>query len=178
MDRSLPEAHLIESCVAGHRAAQKALYDRYCDEMLVLCLRYIANGEDAREVLMDGFLNCFRSIGSFQYVGDGSFRAWLKKIMVNCCLMRLRKRTPAADEIDDASAVGVDDGVLARMSAKEILARIQALPAGYRTVFNLYFFEDCTHREIAGLLGISENTSKSQLAKAKATLQRQLTALS
>ena len=171
------EAELAEACAAGRRDAQKALYDRFCDDMLLLCLRYIGNSEDAREVLMDGFYNCFKSIKTFQYLGEGSLKAWLKKIVVNCCLMRLRKRMPpSASEIGPETEISMEEDTLSKLSAKEILTMIQKLPAGYRTVFNLYFFEDCTHREIAQLLRVSENTSKSQLAKAKASLQKMLAA--
>ncbi len=126
------ETRLVEECAAGSRAAQKALYDRYCDPMLIVCLRYIANEEDAREALMDGFYNCFRSIGGFRYAGAGSLKAWLKKIVVNCCLMHLRRRVAPVTELEEATGGAVDDGVLARLSAKELLGLIRRLLASKR----------------------------------------------
>lgn len=177
MNISLTEAQLIKRCAAGERAAQKVLYDLYVDDMMRLCLRYIPSSEDAREALMDGFYNCFERIDSFQYRGEGSLKAWLKKIVVNSCLMRLRKRVNImVEELTSEDEIGVDNMMLEALSAKEILTIIQKLPDGYRTVFNLYFFENATHKEIAQALGVSENTSKSQLAKAKASLQQMLSA--
>lgn len=177
MIRLEPEKELVKRCRRSEPAAQKALYDAYCNDMMLLCLRYIPGPEDAREVLMDGFYNCFKSIGGFEYRGAGSLKAWIKQIMVNQCLMHLRRQSaPAQEELPDDDSVRVDNTMIEELSAKEIMKLIQQLPPGYRTVFNLYFFENCTHKEISGMLGISENTSKSQLIKAKRALQLMLAA--
>jgi RNA polymerase sigma-70 factor (ECF subfamily) len=172
-----PEKELARRCHRGEPSAQKALYDAYCNDMLLLCLRYIPDTEDAREVLMDGFYNCFKNIGSFEYRDEGSLKAWLKKIVVNQCLMHLRKRSGLlAEALPEDDEVKVDNTMIEELSAKEIMNLIQQLPTGYRMVFNLYYFESCSHKEIAALLGISENTSKSQLIKAKRSLQQMLSA--
>ena len=177
MTLSRPEIKLAKDCAAGDRQAQKALYDAFCNELMIVCLRYIPNAEDAREALMDGFLQGFKNIGRYEHRGDGSLKAWLKKIMVNTCLMHLRKKAlPVAEELSADITIGVDDDFIAAMSAKEIMLQIQRLPQGYRTVFNLFYFEEMTHREIAQQLGISENTSKSQLAKAKTALRQMIVA--
>ncbi len=171
------EAALVKRCRENDPAAQKAVYMHYVDEMMILCLRYIVDPEDAREVLMDGFLNCFKSIGQFNHLGSGSLKAWLKKIMVNQCLMHLRKRRPmfvSGKEPEQLEDTSISDNVLDAMSAKEIMQLVHALPEGYRTVFNLYVFEGKNHREIGELLHISENTSKSQLHRARAILQKQV----
>lgn len=144
---------------------------------MILCLRYVTIAEDAQETLMDGFVQAFRNIGSFEYRGPGSLRAWLKKIMVNQCLMRLRKRKQYfidADLVSEHPAAAYDDPIPERMSASELMKIIHTLPDGYRTVFNLFVFEEMGHREIAALLGISENTSKSQLHKARQLLQQKI----
>lgn len=171
------EQHLVEACRRGERYAQKELYERYCNYMMLICCRYIKEKEDAREVLSDGFLNFFKNISRFAYQGDGSVRAWLSRIMVNQCLMHLRKRPgPQIIDIDLAEAdVVIDETTLARMSMTDIIKLIQQLPAGYRTVFNLYFFEDKKLNEIADVLSVSENTVKSQLRKAKQMLQKKIT---
>lgn len=144
---------------------------------MILCLRYVVNQEDAKEVLMDGFLNFFKHIKTFTYQGEGSVRAWLKKIVVNQCLMHLRKRQPffiQAKELEHYDTAGADDDVLARLGAKEIIMLVHGLPDGYRAVFNLYVFEGKNHREIGELLAISENTSKSQLHRARTMLREKL----
>lgn len=173
---NIGEAELVNNCKANNAAAQKALYTTYADEMMMVCLRYIANREDAREVLMDGFLNFFKGIGGFTYRGEGSVRAWLKKIMINQCLMHLRKRQLNFVSSETAhEKEGSNDGnALDTLTVKEIIKTIHSLPEGCRAVFNLYVFEGMSHAEIGGLLDISESTSKSQLHRARVLLQEKL----
>lgn len=169
------EIQLSEQCAAGNAFAQKLLYDQYAAPMMLVCCRYIAQREDAQEVLMDAFYNCYKNISGFTYIAEGSLKAWIKKIVVNQCLMHLRKKKLVfVDSSGLEDMLPVQDGILDHLTAKEIMKLVQGLPAGYRTVFNLYLFEGKTHREISELLGITENTSKSQLHKAKAMLQMQI----
>ncbi len=173
----MDDASVVKRCKDNDPAAQKIVYMQYAEDMMILCLRYVVDQEDAREVLMDGFFNCFKSIGNFNYLGAGSLKAWLKKIMVNQCLMHLRKRRPffiTSKEIDNYEDTTVSDNVVDTMTAKEIMQLVHSLPEGYRIVFNLYVFEGKNHREIGEMLNISENTSKSQLHRARAILQKQL----
>lgn len=175
--KNLDEALLVNYCKENNAAAQKILYHRYVDGMMVMCLRYIPDAEDAKEVLMDGFFNFFRSIDGFIYAGEGSVRAWLTKIMINQCLMQLRKRRNVfVIGKDDMVYEHKDDGEspLEYLTVKDILAMIHALPDGYRTVFNLYVFEGLTHKEIGALLNISDSTSKSQLHRARAMLKEKV----
>ncbi len=175
---TINERTAIEECRNQNRFAQKYFFDRYSEQMMLLCLRYIKDQEDAREALMDAFCKFFKNIDQFTWQGEGSVSAWLKKIVVNQCLMHLRKRkdliTPSDDMgvYEDASDMA---NAIDQLSAKEIMVLVHELPSGYRTVFNLYVFEGMTHKEIAQVLDISENTSKSQLHKAKAMLKKQLT---
>ena len=159
------EMYLVQCCQSNNAQAQKMLYTKYVESMMILCLRYVNNEEDAREVLMDGFLNFFKHISTFTYQGEGSVRAWLKKIVVNQCLMHLRKRkmnfVPANDFTDYNAADSASD-ILGNLNAKEIIKVVQTLPDGYRAVFNLSVFEGKNHKEIGELLDISESTSKSQ----------------
>ena len=154
--------------------AQKILYMKYVEDMMLLCIRYIANKEDAKEILMDSFLKFFNSIDGFEYRGEGSVKAWLKKITVNHCLMFLRKSKMCFDSgIDggDIIEIPAQDNIIEEMNAKEILKLIHALPSGCKTVFNLYVFECKTHKEIAAMLNITEGTSKSQLHLGRAILK-------
>lgn len=126
---------------------------------------------------MDGFLAAFTSISSFEWRGDGSLRAWLRKVMVNKCLSWLRKkrlRFEAIDAMPDSNAPYEQDGITSLLNAKAIINMVQALPDGCRTVFNLYVFEEMPHADIATLLGISENTSKSQLHRARTLLKEKI----
>ncbi|MEZ5017861.1 MAG: sigma-70 family RNA polymerase sigma factor [Flavipsychrobacter sp.] len=174
---TIDEQVALAECRKGSRMAQKFFYDKYVDSMLLLCIRYVKDHEDAKEACMDGFYNFFKNIDKFEWQGEGSISAWLKKIVVNQCLMHLRKKKDliiASDDMNVYEGVAVDISALDTMAAKEIISLIQELPAGYRTVFNLYALEGKTHKEIAALLQISENTSKSQLHKAKTMLKEKI----
>lgn len=140
-------------------------------------MRYLPNQEDAKEVMLDGFCNVFKNIERFEYRGEGSLKAWIKKIMVNQCLMRLRKKNELVLQKDDDSPVlepAIDTDAVSRLGAKELMQLIHELPDGYRTVFNLHTFEGMTHKEIGALLNITDSTSKSQLHKAKKLLQNKI----
>ena len=135
------EAILIARCRDGNRSAQRQVYEQYATPMMILCLRYVNDQEDAKEVLHNAFLNFFRNLGRFEYKGDGSTRAWLKKIVVNQCLMHLRSKKNFIineEHIEKYEDTALDETTLDRMSTKEIMALIHSLPAGYRTVFNLH----------------------------------------
>jgi RNA polymerase sigma-70 factor (ECF subfamily) len=173
----MDEAWLVKCCKDNNSAAQKILYNKYVECMMILCLRYVVDQEDAKEVLMDSFFNFFKNIGSFTYLGEGSVKAWLKKIVVNQCLMHLRKRRPlfiTGKEAEHYENVDNGENVFDYLNAKEIMNMVHSLPDGYRTVFNLYFFEGLNHREIGETLGISENTSKSQLHRARVLLKEKI----
>jgi RNA polymerase sigma-70 factor (ECF subfamily) len=168
-------SYLVREAKKGSAAAQKCIFDQWAGKMLLVCRRYVKSAEDAEELMLDGFYKFFKSLGGFEYQGDAALFAWLKKIMVNECLMFMRKKNLFVLVSDsNAETTGVEEEALNRMSAAEIFNLVVQLPAGYRTVFNLYEIEGMSHREIAALLGISEGTSKSQLSKAKTLLQKML----
>lgn len=166
---------LIKEAKQGSAAAQKILFDEMADKLLITCRRYIKTHEDAEEVLLDGFYKFFKNLASFSYQSDTALYAWLKKIMINECLMFLRKKnvfTIASES--EIEQVSLNEEALNNLSAEEIFNLIIQLPLGYRTVFNLYEVEGFAHKEIALLLDISEGTSKSQLSKSKVLLQKML----
>jgi RNA polymerase sigma factor (sigma-70 family) len=173
----LCETDLVAECRLGNPRAQKVLYDRLAPGMLGVCLRYLRRQEDAEEALVLGFVKVFRALE--QYRHEGSFRGWVRRIMINEALGQLRRQHPMHVDIDECSDGVATIGAAAEsdLDTADLLRLIQGLPAGYRTVFNLYAVEGYSHPEIAELLGISEGTSKSQLSKARALLQRQLAAL-
>jgi RNA polymerase sigma factor (sigma-70 family) len=153
------------------RAAQKWLYERYSPLMFSVCKRYLRSREDAEEALVSGFFKIYSQIES--YSGIGNFEGWMRRIMVNECLMTLRKVQPLIFPGDDAQIPDQSDGfnIESDISVREILELLEQLPPGYRTVFNLYVLEGFKHIEIAETLGISINTSKSQLILAKEKLR-------
>lgn len=166
----------IEDARSGNAAAQKVLFNRLANPMMGLCCRYVKNRADAEEVLLDGFYKFFSRLQGFGYQGEAALFAWVRQIMVNECLMFLRRRhsfaivaEAAAEEVAGEGGDGLDD-----LSAEEIFGLIVRLPVGYRTVFNLHVIEGLAHAEIAELLGIAEGTSKSQLHKAKLLLRKML----
>lgn len=166
----MTEKELIEGCRQNDRKAQKMLYDLHSPIMFGVCMRYVKNREDAEDVMIAGFFKAMTNIHQFK--GAGSFQGWIRRIMVNESLMFLRKQhnfkmTVEVNNIEIKSQVSVED----ELSAQDILNLLDKLPTGYRTVFNLYVLEGYKHREIAELLDISINTSKSQLILAKQRLQ-------
>lgn len=167
----MSEKELIEACQKGVRKAQQLLYDRYSPKMFGLCRRYLRKREDAEDVLIDGFYKVLTHIQ--QYQGNGSFEGWIRRIMVNEALMFLRKRQPFqwTDELHPNMDVQYRASIEDELAAQDILRLLNDLPPGYRTIFNLYVIEGYKHREIADMLGISINTSKSQLILAKKRLR-------
>jgi len=168
-------AQLIKEAKHESAGAQKCLFDLYGDRMMLICRRYLKSYENAEEALSDGFYKFFKNISFFSYQGEAALYVWLKKIMINECLMALRRKNVFTIIIDsDAEDIKLEEDALNNLSAKEIFDLIVQLPVGYRTVFNLYVIEGMDHKEIAALLGIAEGTSKSQLSKAKSSLQKKL----
>ena len=165
----------IDGCKKQDRISQKYLFDTYSDGMLMLCMRYVKNLPDAEELMLNGFYNFYRSIDRFVFNGKDSISAWLKKIMVNECLMHLRKKG-ALKIVEEqyADEVSTGQAYADKISANEILKIVMTLPDGYRTVFNLHVVEGYNHKEIAAMLGINEGTSKSQLSKARVLLQEMI----
>lgn len=163
----------IQRCKRGDPAAQKHLFNLYAEPMFLLCRRYVGNREDAEERMLNGFLRFFRTIARFRDEGQGTAAPWLRRIMINECLMFLRSsRQLSIVPADGGQELPIDEDILSSMQAGELYALILDLPPGYRTVFNLYVLDGLSHPEIACALGISEGTSRSQLRKARSWLQR------
>lgn len=151
--------------------AQKIAYEKYAARMMAVCLRYVANRDDAEDVLIEGFMRVFERIDQFRK--EGSFEGWVRRVMVTESLMYLRKNKAWRQEVPLDDLGGEPDYELAdaNLDAEALIRLVAQLPDGYRTVFNLYAIEGYSHAEIAELTGISEGTSKSQLSRARALLQ-------
>ncbi len=152
------------------------LYQHFFGYAMNICLRYTANRTEATEVLNEGFLKVFTKIE--MYDQEKSLKGWIRRIMINSAIDYYRqnsRHTNNSSDIENAMKVSEQETVSSKLSYDEILSEIQTLSPGYRTVFNLYVIDGYTHEEIAGQLGISVGTSKSNLFKAKAFLQKRLT---
>lgn len=163
----MTENELIEKCRRKDSVAQKMLFEYYAPLMLGICRRYVSNPQDAEDVMLQGFFKVFTKIDYFK--GEGSFEGWIRRIMINESLMHIRQnyRFQFKEELNAINAETEDPEIVDEIAAEEIIALLDEMPQGYRTVFNLYVIEGYKHREIAEKLGISINTSKSQLILAK-----------
>lgn len=170
------EKKIIKKCLRNNSRAQWELYERYKLKWFMICLRYGKNKADAEEMLQEGLISIFKSLRQYN-PKKAQFSVWSDKVMLNAALQYLRKwkRLDFTLSIDDYEDLVIyNDDVYETLGAKELTSVIQKLPDGYRIVFNMYVIEGFKHKEIAESLNISENTSKSQLLKAKKMLRNQL----
>lgn len=177
IQKSNTEEVLLQDCKKGKSRAQQAFYERFAPKMLGVCIRYIRDREEAEHVMIGGMVKVFEKLN--QYTGEGSLEGWVRRIMVNESLMYIRKNKNMSLEVEVEQAEEAPDYQLLETSleAQDLLNLIAELPVGYGTVFNLYAIEGYTHKEIAETLDINENTSKSQLSRARKLLQSRLAQL-
>jgi RNA polymerase sigma-70 factor, ECF subfamily len=179
------ESSLIKEVLRNNREAREALYDKYAPSLLNICIRYCGNRIDAEDVLHDAFIKILSGINKFTERPNSSFEGWLRRITVNTALNFIRERSKKKKVFEDSffsdNLPDVDenqDTSFAEMTTvlgkDQIMQMICELPTGYRTIFNLYVFEDYSHKEITEVLNCSENTSKSQLFKARGILKKRI----
>ncbi|MFZ1330342.1 MAG: RNA polymerase sigma factor [Chitinophagaceae bacterium] len=170
-NQNITESDLLRGCMDGNRRMQEELYRRFSPRMYAVCLRYAGNAEEAEDILQEGFIKIFKKLDSFR--SEGSFEGWVRRIFVNTAIEHFRRKRylMPVTEKEENTIEGKYVSVLDELAEKDILALVQELSPGYRTVFNMYVVEGYTHKEIADMLGISEGTSKSQLSRAKVILQ-------
>ncbi len=167
---------LIDKSKSGDKRAQQMLYQKLTVPMMGVCLRYMNNQEDAEDVLLEGFYKVFTNLEKFNYESEIAFFGWVKRIMINQALMKLRKnKSIQIMAINEELDKEIDVSPLENLETAYLLDLIKSIPIGYRTVFNLFEVEGYSHQEIAEKLSISEGTSKSQLYKAKKMLREKLT---
>ncbi|MCR5132370.1 MAG: RNA polymerase sigma factor [Bacteroidales bacterium] len=171
------EKKIVERARNGDRSAMKQIYDCYANYLTATCSRYLPDKGELRDVLQDSFVNIFSSLDKFTYRGEGSLKAWMRQISVNEALKKIRKRKSRntleykwdLPDLENEEEPDVGD-----IPARVIQEMIQELPEGYRTVLNLYAFEEKSHKEISELLGITESTSASQLHRARNLLAKRI----
>ncbi len=166
---------IIQGCKKRIRASQAALYSLSSDDTMNICLRYMGNSDDAKDVLQDVYIRVFSKIESYDQT-RGSLVAWLAGITVNECLqnLRKRKRLSALELVKSEIEKETNENVISDLSANEIFEEIQRLPTGYRVIFNLYIIEGYSHNEIAKMMDITPSSSRSQLSRAKQLLKKKI----
>ena len=172
---TMTDDEIIYGCIANNRVAQKKLFDKFSRRMMGICQRYTENNDEAKDFLQDGFIRVYESIKT--YSGGGSLQSWIRSVMINAILDTIRKSKDfrAALEYNDEQWVPQsEEQISGIVHAKDLLDKIKSLPQGYRVVFNLYAIEGYSHKEIADILKIDINTSKSQYSRAKSLLQKML----
>jgi RNA polymerase sigma-70 factor (ECF subfamily) len=164
----------VKACVKQKRQAQQELYLRFSYMMKGVCLRYSSNEQEAEDLLQDSFLKAFDKIKTFK--NEGALGGWLRKLTLNTVLeyYRKNKQVNQTFELTEQSDL-TDDGIIEQLELEDLLLKIQNLPTGFRTVFNLYAIEGYNHREIGKLLDISDGTSKSQYSRARKLLKNMIT---
>lgn len=173
-NHNITENDLIKGCIAGERRTQELLYQRFAPKMYAVCLRYANNADDAQDLLQEGFIKVYRNLDKFRK--EGSFEGWVRRVFVNTAIEHYRRKVNL-NTIGEREERTIEDeswNVLDHLAEKDIIQLIQELSPGYRSVFNMYVIEGYSHKEIGDILGISEGTSKSQLARAKGILQKKV----
>lgn len=161
-----------EQCKKANQKAQKTLFEKLYASMYRVCLRYVGRQLEAEDCVMRGFMKAFQKLESFEWQHENSLFGWVRRIMVNEALMEIRRNNPLLIvQSEDLPEEAVEETSIDQLSAEELFKLITQLPAGYRTVFNLFVVEGFTHQEIAQMLNISESTSKTQLLKARTRLK-------
>ncbi len=171
----MSELELLKRIRSGEASGMRLLYDRYIGYLTAVCSRYVVDSAAVKDILQDAFVKVFSKLDGFEYRGEGSLKAWMSRIVVNDSLKSLRGagRLKYVDELPDTEGEGEIEG-MPDVPVRELAEMIKSLPDGYRTVFNLFVFEKKSHREIAGLLGIKEDSSASQFFRARAMLAKKI----
>jgi len=169
------ETELIKLAVENNRQAQQQIYSRFSSKMLSVCRQYIKDIQLAEDVMITAFMKVFTNLSKFEH--KGSFEGWIRRIMVNECISYLRVQKKVKFTEDEIYVEESFNAIDSKFSIDQIQFLIDALPDGYKMVFNLYAIEGYKHNEIAKMLGINEGTSKSQLSHARKMLQTQITIL-
>lgn len=167
---------LIEKCKAGDSRSQYLLYKTYSKAMYNICIRMVPNTEDAEDLLQESFIAAFRNIK--KYRGESTFGTWLRRIVINKCISFIRKKKisflyPESEQLAAFEDNGPGD-LMQSIPLESIHQSIKELPDGARIVLNMFLLEGYKHKEIAGLLNISESTSKSQYHRARILLKEKI----
>ncbi len=169
----MTDKELVEGCIREDKIVQRELWNRFSGKLLSLCMRYCKNTEEAEDALMEAFVKIYNNMDRFRY--QSSLETWMRRICVNVSINKIRARKNIWQDLSESEyELGYDDYSFENLQLQDLLDLINTLPDGYRAVFNMFAIEGFSHKEIANELGIDEGTSRSQLAKARKSLQNHL----
>jgi RNA polymerase sigma-70 factor (ECF subfamily) len=165
----LNEEELIRRCTRNDRHAQEFLFNQFYKDLYLVAMRYLSDHHDAEDAIIKSYTRVFKSLNSFTYKGQGSLGRWVRTILINESIRLIKKRNLIQfnEDVKYLDVQNSDANGLQQLQASDITRMIEKLPTGYRTVFNLFVVEGYSHKEIAHMLNISDNTSKTQLKKAR-----------
>jgi len=171
------QRELVERCIKGERTAQYNLYRMYSKGMYNICLRMLNNSMEAEDTLQESFIDVYKKLHTFKY--ESTPGAWIKRIVVNNCINKIRKRKLVIEDIDEGRFVVAEESEISDHSfeVNKIKKALNYLPDGYRTIFSLYALEGYDHQEIGQIMNISESTSKSQYSRAKKKIRELIAAI-
>ncbi|WP_347839538.1 sigma-70 family RNA polymerase sigma factor [uncultured Draconibacterium sp.] len=165
---------LIHNSAKGDQRAQKQFFDRYADQLFAVAKRYAVSHELAEEALFQAFLKIFEKLPEFEFINETAFYSWLKRIVINQCLMSRRKELNTLYKLETIDEERHDTLFYEESNHEALIELVNELPDGYRTVFLMNAVDGYAHKEIASMLGITENTSRSQFFKARKLLQKKI----
>jgi RNA polymerase sigma-70 factor, ECF subfamily len=182
------EQQLAEGCQRFNQSMQKAVYEKYAAKMRSVCLRYAKDRDEVKDILQEGFVKVFTNIESFKWQGDGSFVAWIKKVMINTAITFYNKYTKRVKEVkledsvydEEKNPVLAEDQLdsrlydSAQLTGEELMGVLEKVPMDFRIVFNMYVLEGMNHKEIAKMLDIKTETSRTRLLRAKVILKDEI----
>ncbi|MHA4812238.1 RNA polymerase sigma factor [Flavitalea flava] len=170
----MTEQELIKGCLKKESKSQRRLFDQYSGIMMTVCRRYFPDQKEAEDILQESFIKVFTHINQYRF--EGPLEGWIKRIVINTALRKLKSKKIHYSAIDESTqeSQSIDSPALTNLNAEDLLKLIGNLPEGYRVVFNLYALEGYDHNEIAKLLNINPGTSRSQLSKARGLLKTQI----
>jgi len=165
---------IISECIAGNQKAQAKLYQQFAPKMFGVCMRYAKDLTDAEDNLQEGFMKVFTNLKSFR--NDGSFEGWIRRIMVNVSIEKIRKQhiMYPVEDVAIYDSINFSDDVIAKIAAEDLIKLVQELPPRYRLGFYLYVIEGLSHQEISQEMAITQGTSKSNLARAREILKKKV----
>lgn len=172
----ISDRKIIEGCLKNDKKAQKQLFERHSGLLMGICVRYATDIPEAEDILQESMVKIYLNIKD--YSGEGSFIGWMRRIVINTAITYYHKnlRHKHYVEIEEVYTSELADSGFqdSRFTAEELRNVLDGLPAGYKTIFNLYAVEGYKHKEIAIMLGIDVNTSKSQYSRARAYIRKKL----
>lgn len=174
----LSDRQILQGCLKKDRHCQKLLFEKYSGMLMGICIRYATDVPEAEDILQESLLKVYLNIGN--YSGEGSFAGWMRRIVINTAITHYHKNLKHKHyvEIEElfTSEGGTSNIPDSRFTADELQVVLDQLPAGYKMIFNLYAIEGYKHKEIAEMLDIDINTSKSQYSRARSFIRKKLEA--